>query len=145
LEGVIVIAATNRPDLIDTSLLRPGRFDRHILVPTPDEKARLEILKIHTRNMPLDKDVDLEELAKKTKGFSGADLEALCRESAMLALRENIENKKVDKVQKRHFEKILKKIAPSIPEKLAKWYEEFDKKLHTFEEKKSIEELEYAR
>jgi len=146
LEGVIVIAATNRPDLIDTSLLRPGRFDRHILVPTPDEKARLEILKIHTRNMPLAKDVNLEELAKKTKGFSGADLEALCRESAMLALRENIKNKKVDKIEKRHFEEVLKKMAPSIPEKMAKWYEEFDKKIHTIEEeKKRIEEPEYAR
>ena len=146
LEGVVVIAATNRPDLIDTSLLRPGRFDRHILVPTPDEKARLEILKIHTRNMPLAKDVNLEELAKKTKGFSGADLEALCRESAMLALRENIKNKKVDKIEKRHFEEVLKKMAPSIPEKMAKWYEEFDKKIHTIEEeKKRIEEPEYAR
>jgi transitional endoplasmic reticulum ATPase len=146
LEGVVVIAATNRPDIIDPSLLRPGRFDRHILVPTPDEKARLEILKVHTRNMPLAKDVNLEELAKKTKGFSGADLEALCRESAMLALRENIENKKVDKVEKRHFEEVLKKITPSIPEKLAKWYEEFDKRIHTpEEEKRRVEELEYAR
>jgi len=146
LEGVIVIAATNRPDIIDSSLLRPGRFDRQILVPTPDEKARLEILKVHTRNMPVAKDINLEEIAKKTESFSGADLEALCRESAMLALRENLGNKKTDKVEKRHFEEILKKITPSIPKKLSEWYEQFNKKVQTpDEEKKKVEELEYTR
>ncbi|RLJ02127.1 MAG: hypothetical protein DRP10_02270 [Candidatus Aenigmatarchaeota archaeon] len=146
LKNVVVMAATNRPDIIDYSLLRPGRFDRHILVPAPDEKARLEILKIHTRGIPLSKDVDLEELAKKTKNFSGADLESLCRESAMRALRENLENKKVDKVEKKHFEETLKKMRPSIPEAVAKSYEEFDKALKTAitkKEKKKVTEPEY--
>ncbi len=89
-KDVIVIAATNRPDIIDPALLRPGRLDRVILVPVPDEKARLDIFKIHTRGMNLDEDVNLEELAKKTEGYTGADIEAVCREAAMLAVREAI-------------------------------------------------------
>jgi transitional endoplasmic reticulum ATPase len=89
-KDVVVIAATNRPDIIDPALLRPGRLDRVILVPVPDEKARLDIFKIHTRGMNLAEDVDLEELAKKTEGYTGADIEALCREAAMLAVRESI-------------------------------------------------------
>jgi transitional endoplasmic reticulum ATPase len=89
-KDVIIIAATNRPDIIDPALLRPGRLDRVILVPVPDEKARLDIFKIHTRNMNLAEDVSLEELAKKTEGYTGADIEALCREAAMLAVRESI-------------------------------------------------------
>ncbi|MGC9097128.1 MAG: ATP-binding protein, partial [Infirmifilum sp.] len=74
LEGVVVIAATNRPDIIDPALLRPGRFDRLIYVPPPDEKARLEIFKVHTKRMPLAEDVDLAELAKRTEGYTGADI-----------------------------------------------------------------------
>jgi transitional endoplasmic reticulum ATPase len=132
LKGVVVIAATNRPDLVDPALLRPGRIDRFVLVPAPNEKARLEILKIHTRNMPLAKDVDLKELAKKTQGFSGADLEALCREAAMDALRKNI---KAKKVTKQHFEEALKKIKPSITPEIEKFYEQF------VERKKKIEEM----
>ncbi|WP_423792613.1 CDC48 family AAA ATPase [Methanocaldococcus indicus] len=89
-KDVVVIAATNRPDIIDPALLRPGRLDRVILVPVPDEKARLDIFKIHTRGMKLADDVDLEELAKKTEGYTGADIEAICREAAMLAVRESI-------------------------------------------------------
>ena len=89
-KDVVVIAATNRPDIIDPALLRPGRLDRVILVPVPDEKARLDIFKIHTRGMNLAEDVSLEELAKKTEGYTGADIEALCREAAMLAVRESI-------------------------------------------------------
>ncbi|RLE42284.1 ATPase, partial [Candidatus Woesearchaeota archaeon] len=94
LHDVIIIAATNRPDRLDTAILRPGRFDRIILCPVPDEKSRLEILKIHTKDMPL-KGVNLKELAKKTEGFVGADIEALCREAGMLALREDIKVKYV--------------------------------------------------
>ncbi|NLI62160.1 MAG: proteasome-activating nucleotidase [Methanosarcinaceae archaeon] len=84
---VKVMAATNRIDLLDPALLRPGRFDRAIEVPMPDEKARLEILKIHTKKMNLGEDVSLKEIAKKTKGFSGADLSALCKEAGMFVLR----------------------------------------------------------
>ena len=131
LKGVVIMAATNRPDIVDYSLLRPGRFDRHILVTAPDEKAREEILKVHSKNIPLDKEVSLKSLAKKTKNFSGADLEALCREGAMLALRESLKNKKVEKVEKKHFEEILKKMKPSIPEAVAKSYEKFEKNLST--------------
>jgi cell division protease FtsH len=88
-EGVILIAATNRPDVLDPALLRPGRFDRQVVVPKPDIKGRLGILKVHTREMPLAADVDLDILARGTPGFSGADLENLVNEAALLAARAN--------------------------------------------------------
>ncbi|MGZ7043375.1 MAG: CDC48 family AAA ATPase, partial [Methanobacterium sp.] len=110
LRGVVVIGATNRPDLIDAALLRPGRFDEVVLVPPPDEKARLDILKVHVKNMALDQDVNLENLAKKTKSYSGADIDALCRKAGVIALHENI---KIEKISKRHFEAALNKISPS--------------------------------
>ncbi|MCL6564453.1 MAG: ATP-dependent zinc metalloprotease FtsH [Firmicutes bacterium] len=86
-EGVIVMAATNRPDVLDPALLRPGRFDRQIVVHRPDLKGRLQILKVHTRNKPLAKDVDLEAIARRTPGFTGADLANLANEAALLAAR----------------------------------------------------------
>ncbi|MBU5537283.1 MAG: CDC48 family AAA ATPase [Candidatus Aenigmatarchaeota archaeon] len=122
LKGVIVMAATNRPDIVDPALLRPGRFDRLVLVPAPDYKARIEIFKVHTRNMPLAKDVDLQELARKTEGFSGADIESLCREAAMEALRED---KKAKEVKIKHFESILSKMSPSITKDVMNYYEKF--------------------
>ncbi|TLM66403.1 MAG: ATP-dependent metallopeptidase FtsH/Yme1/Tma family protein [Deltaproteobacteria bacterium] len=88
-EGVILIAATNRPDVLDPALLRPGRFDRQVVVPRPDVRGRLKILQVHARKVPLGKDVDLEVLAKGTPGFSGADLENLVNEAALLAARAN--------------------------------------------------------
>ena len=88
-DGIIVIAATNRPDILDPALLRPGRFDRQIFVPLPDVKGRLEILKIHTRNKPLAEDVDLEVIARSTPGFSGADLANIVNEAALIAARKN--------------------------------------------------------
>jgi len=112
LENVIVIGATNRADMIDPSLLRPGRFDYQLLVPPPEKEARMEIFKVHTRHMPL-KDVDLNEMVRKTDGYSGADIEGVCREAALIALREDI---KSDIVTAEEFEKALKKIKPSIPE-----------------------------
>ncbi|AAL62959.1 AAA family ATPase, possible cell division control protein cdc48 [Pyrobaculum aerophilum str. IM2] len=120
LENVVVIAATNRPDLVDPALLRPGRFDRIIYVPPPDFKARLDILLIHTRSTPLAKDVDLEELARRTEGYSGADLELLVREATFLALREDINAKEVSM---RHFEEAMKKVRPSITPDMLKFYE----------------------
>jgi ATP-dependent Zn proteases len=92
-EGIIVIAATNRPDILDPALLRPGRFDRQISVPKPDVKGRYEILKVHVnkKNIPLDEDVDLMTIAKGTPGFSGADLANLINEAALLAARRNKE------------------------------------------------------
>jgi transitional endoplasmic reticulum ATPase len=121
LHGVIVIAATNRPDIIDPAILRPGRLDRQLLVPAPDEKSRLEIFKVHTKNMPI-KNIDLKNLAKLTDGFSGADIEALCREAAMNAMRENMNAKEVSK---KHFDEALKKITPSLSKDIVNHYEKF--------------------
>ncbi|NCG19798.1 MAG: ATP-dependent zinc metalloprotease FtsH, partial [Rhodobacterales bacterium] len=86
-EGVIIIAATNRPDVLDPALLRPGRFDRRIMVANPDVRGREQILEIHSRKLPLHDDVELKVIAKGTPGFSGADLENLCNEAALLAAR----------------------------------------------------------
>ena len=90
-EGVIVLAATNRPDVLDKALLRPGRFDRQIVVPAPDVAAREKILEVHSRNKKIGDDVDLKTIAKNTSGFSGADLENILNESALLAARRNLE------------------------------------------------------
>jgi len=91
-QGVIILAATNRPDVLDPALLRPGRFDRQVVVPQPDVKGRLEILKVHTRTIPLDKKVNLEQIARGTPGFSGADLANLVNEAALLAARKSKSN-----------------------------------------------------
>ena len=87
--GIIIVAATNRPDVLDPALLRPGRFDRRVVVPRPDVRGRLGILRVHTRKVPLAGDVDLEQVAKGTPGFSGADLENLTNEAALMAARED--------------------------------------------------------
>ncbi len=132
--GVVVIAATNRPDILDPALLRPGRFDRLILVPAPDEKARLEIFKVHTRKVPLAEDVNLEELAKRTEGYTGADIAAVVREAAMLAMRRALEEgiirpgMKADevrqkvKVSMKDFEEAMKKIGPSVSKETMEYY-----------------------
>jgi transitional endoplasmic reticulum ATPase len=119
LHNVIVIGATNRPDIIDPALLRPGRFDRQILVPSPDEKTRLEIFKIHTKNMPL-KGVDLKRLAKDTEGYSGADIEAICREAGLNAMREKMD---ANEVTKKHFDLAVKESKPSITPDIVKFYD----------------------
>ncbi len=94
--GIIIIAATNRPDVLDPALLRPGRFDRQIVVPTPDVKGRIQILHVHTRTIPISSDVDLDKIARGTPGFSGADLANLVNEAALIAARKNKD--KVDRV-----------------------------------------------
>lgn len=104
-EGIIVMAATNRPDILDPALLRPGRFDRQIVVDIPDVKAREEILKVHVKKVPLGDDIDVSVIAKGTPGFTGADIENLVNEAALIAARENS-----DKVYMRHFEKARDKI-----------------------------------
>src|SRR5947209_5944461 len=124
LEGVCVIGATNRPDRLDPAMLRTGRFDRILLVPTLNKDARLAILKVHTRTMPLE-GVDLEELAVDLDSYSGADIEGLCREAAMIALREA---KHAKKVTTAHFQEAMKVVRPSIDADTIKFYEEFDKK-----------------
>ena len=119
MENIVVLAATNKPEILDPALMRPGRFDRLIYIPPPDENARLQILKVHTRNMPLD-NVNLDEIAKNTNGYSGADLEALCHEAAMNALRRDSE-----KIEMKDFNEALKKIKPSIKIGEMKKYEKF--------------------
>ena len=111
LSEVVILAATNRPELIDPALLRPGRFDRHLLVTPPGKDAIREILKIHTKDVPLTKDVTLKYLTNKLNGYSGADIESVVREAAMLALRED---NKADKVKKKHFTEALTKVKPSL-------------------------------
>jgi transitional endoplasmic reticulum ATPase len=107
LQDVAVIAATNRVDIMDPALLRPGRFDRHVKVDDPDENARLKIFKVHTKNMPLADDVDLDYLAKNTQKYVGADIEAVCREAVMLTLRNNIQ---ADNVKMEQFKEAMKKV-----------------------------------
>ncbi|MFP3201842.1 MAG: CDC48 family AAA ATPase [Sulfolobus sp.] len=154
LENVVVIAATNRPDILDPALLRPGRFDRLIYVPPPDKGARVEILKVHTRSVPLAEDVSLEEIAEKTEGYTGADLAALVREATLRAIREQMADcmKKADEsckkfdteckdkvikecmngkgvlVEKKHFEFALKKAKPSVTADMIQFYQSWVEK-----------------
>lgn len=126
LDKVTVMAATNRPDIVDPALLRPGRFDLLVLIPIPDAVARKSILEIHTRKMPLAEDVDLESIVRRTEGFVGADLESLCRESGLNALRENEE---AEMVEMRHFEVSLEKVCPSVDKDIMRHYDEMSKRL----------------
>ncbi|NOZ77058.1 MAG: AAA family ATPase, partial [Euryarchaeota archaeon] len=128
LHNVIILAATNRPDLLDSALLRPGRFDRLLMVPLPDAETRLEILKVHTRDVPLAEDVDLDTLLNDTEGFTGADVEGLCREAAIEALREAFDRgEDIDgkKVEYRHFKEALKRVSPSVEKGVQESYEKF--------------------
>ena len=109
LEDVAIIAATNRPDILDAGLMRPGRFDRHIQVKEPDEEARISIFKVHTKGMPLADDVDIKKLAKNTDGYVGADIEAVCREAAMLALRDDLE---ASEITYKYFKDAIDKVKP---------------------------------
>lgn len=127
-DKVIVLAACNRPDVLDPALLRPGRFDRKVILDLPDVKEREEILKIHCKNKPLDKDVDLEELAKRTPGFSGADLANLVNEAAILAARRN-KTKISQKELTEAFEKVL-----LGPERKSKVFSEKEKKISAYHE-----------
>lgn len=118
LEDIVVIATTNRPDLIDDALLRPGRLDRHVAVDEPDEAARREIFEIHTEDKPLAEDVDVDELVERTDGYVGADIEAVCREAATVAVREYVratasaESANVDEIELsiEHFEQALEEV-----------------------------------
>jgi len=123
LNDVLVIGATNRPDMLDPSLLRPGRFDKILLVNAPDEKSRLKILEIHTKNMPLAKDIKLAEIVKRTDGYTGADIEGLVREAGMIALRKDITS---NQVEKKHFEEALDKIKPSVTQNTIKVYKQVE-------------------
>lgn len=126
LQNVLVIAATNRPDILDPAVLRPGRFDRLIFVPSPDIESLKEIFKIHTRSMPLSRDVDMSDVARKAQGYSGADIEAICREAAMNALREDVD---ATEVTRRDFDIALERVGPSITPEDDAWYQKFSKRL----------------
>ena len=127
-EGIIIIAATNRPDVLDPALLRPGRFDRQVTVALPDKNARIEILKVHARNKTLDKNVTLEFLAKRTPGFSGADLENLLNEAALLAVRRNKKKITMDEIDEATDRVLMG------PAKVTKKYTDKEKQLVAYHE-----------
>lgn len=126
LRRVVVIGATNRPDLVDPALLRPGRFDELIYVPVPNEQARLAILRVHTKGMALAPDVDLEKLAARTTGYTGADLAEVCRKAGRIALREALD---AAMVTMRHFEQALDKTPRSLTPDLEEQYKRLSKNL----------------
>ena len=123
LEGVVVVAATNRPEMIDRALLRSGRFERILHIPPPDEKSRREILKIHTKDMPMGK-FDVESFAKKMDDYTGADIEAVCREAALIAMRAN---KKT--ITKKHFEDAIGRVRPSVTPEMLEYYQKLETSL----------------
>ncbi|GAA0257921.1 CDC48 family AAA ATPase [Halobaculum roseum] len=153
LEDVVVIATTNRPDLIDNALLRPGRLDRHVHVPVPDEEGRRKIFGVHTEHKPLADDVDLDTLARKTDGYVGADIEAVCREASMNASREFINSvspEEVDdsvgnvRVTMEHFEQALEEVHPSVTEETKERYEEIEQRFRN-REARDKQEAEMGR
>ncbi|UCG03036.1 MAG: CDC48 family AAA ATPase [Candidatus Heimdallarchaeota archaeon] len=126
LRDVMVLGASNRPDMIDPALLRPGRFDRLLLVKPPDMESRKKILKIHTNGMKLGTDVDLSQLASDLEGYVGADIAAICREAVMIALREDLN---ADLIELRHFHEAKKAVHPSINDRIIKEFIELERKL----------------
>ncbi|XP_048703184.1 ATPase family gene 2 protein homolog A isoform X2 [Caretta caretta] len=130
LKDVTILAATNRPDMIDKALMRPGRIDSIIYVPLPDTKTRREIFKLQFRSMPVSDEVCLEELVLQTQKYSGAEITAVCREAALLALQEDIQAKCI---WGRHFQHALSIVTPRIPESLRQFYEDYQRQsgLHT--------------
>lgn len=129
LKNVTVLAATNRPDMIDKALLRPGRLDRVVYVPLPDEKTRLKIFQIHTRNKPLDPSISLAELAQRTANYSGAEIAAICNEAALFVMEETLSEgsvKEADpKITNMHFEKAMNVVKPRINHSLLDIYDKF--------------------
>ncbi|WP_207587837.1 CDC48 family AAA ATPase [Halomontanus rarus] len=150
LEDVVVIATTNRPDLIDPALLRPGRLDRHVHVPVPEEEGRKKIFEVHTRDKPLADAVDLEWLAAETEGYVGADIEAVCREASMAATREFIQTVDPEdmtdtvgnvRISREHFEHALGEVKPSVTPETRERYEEIEENF----QKAEPEEKEVGR
>jgi transitional endoplasmic reticulum ATPase len=139
LRGVVVIGATNRPDIIDPALIRPGRFDELILVPIPDEGARREIFKVHTGKMALAEDVDVEKLVSMTDQYTGADIAAVCKKAGRLALREDLHAKNV---KQSHFLKAIAETGPSVTPDTMKYYEAIKGELRT-RKSKEIENPSY--
>jgi len=123
---VVVLGASNRPDMIDPALLRPGRFDRLLLVSPPDSDAREKILRIHTAGMSLTDDVDIKKLADDLEGYVGADLAAICREAVMIGLRDDLN---IEKISMKHFVDAKSVIHPSASSRITKEFEELEKRL----------------
>ena len=126
LKGVVVLAATNRPDMIDPALLRPGRLDEMVYVPVPDQKARVDIFRSHTKGMSLDRDVDMEKLSDITDRFTGADISGVCMKAGLYALRENAEAKRVTM---EHFFHAVKEAIPSVTEEMEAEYAKLARKV----------------
>jgi transitional endoplasmic reticulum ATPase len=133
MQGVVVVGATNRPTLLDPALLRPGRFDELVYVPVPEQEGRRTILGIHTESMPVGDDVDLDALAARTEGFTGADLENLVRRAGLHTLRETIKDGVMEEgeatVTMAHFEEALKESRPSVTPEMEKQYRQLAEKL----------------
>ncbi|WP_256686862.1 CDC48 family AAA ATPase [Halococcus qingdaonensis] len=152
LEDVVVIATSNRPDLIDSALLRPGRLDRHVHVPVPDEDAREAIFEVHTRDKPLADDVALADLARRTEGYVGADIEAVTREAAMAATREFIQSVDPEdldgsvgnvRIEDEHFDQALDEVTPSVTAETKERYDEIEDRFDSGEP--ATEEREVGR
>jgi transitional endoplasmic reticulum ATPase len=126
LNNVVVLAATNRPDIVDPALMRPGRFDRIIYVPPPDKDSRKQIFQVHLRKVPLANDVDIDRLADLTEGYTGADIAAVVREAVFAKLREKLEP---GPVEWRHFQQALKKVKPSLTREDVARYEQMGDRL----------------
>jgi transitional endoplasmic reticulum ATPase len=150
LEDVVVVATSNRPDLIDSALLRPGRLDRHVHVPVPDEEARRAIFEVHTRDKPVADDVDLDWLASETEGYVGADIEAVTREASMAASREFIHSVDPEdigesvgnvRISKEHFEQALDEVTPSVTEETKERYEEIEEQFDSAEPETQKDQL----
>ncbi|MFX0170877.1 MAG: ATP-binding protein [Candidatus Hodarchaeota archaeon] len=141
--GIFVLGATNRPGALDSALLRPGRLDRLVLIPSPDEKARKEILKIHTQDTPIEGDLEelLTDLAQRTQHFSGADLENLCREAVLASLRDDFDRRLVSN---EHFEEAIAKVSPSVDPQLEQYYEKFATEIIGTQRKKKFPKSTYS-
>ena len=126
-KGIVIIASTNRPDLVDPALLRPGRFDRLLFITAPEYEARSKILEVHTKKMPLADNVSLDKIAQFTEGYSGADIENLCRDAGMNAIREKLND--LDKIENRHFEKAMEKIKSTLSKEIIERYEQLAKQI----------------
>ncbi|HOU70384.1 MAG TPA: CDC48 family AAA ATPase [Methanothrix sp.] len=135
LHGVVVIGATNRPDIIDPALLRPGRFDELIMAPVPDKESRHKIFQVHLKKVPMAEDIDLDDLIGQTENYTGADIAAVVRKAGRLALREDMA---ADKIRQKHFQAALEEIGPSVTPETMKYYSRMASELR----KKASQEVE---
>lgn len=135
-EGIIIVGSTNKPEMMDPALLRPGRFDKIIYIPTPDKEARKEILSIHLKDKPLSSDVDLNKIARRTEGFSGADMANLAKEAATMAMKKALDSGDMKPIDMKIFNDILRHMTPSITPSMKEEYErtrkKYERKIHEF-------------